>query len=260
MEQMSFIEQENVDALHTHTHTSIPLNVKFHCFFEQSGTFKNEFKKLGYNAYDYDILNDFGETDYVIDLFSEIEKAYEGKESIFDTIGKEDYILAFFPCVRFENQIMLWFRGQSLQQQNWTYEQKMEKCMELQDELTHNYKLVNKMFIVCIRKGLKIIMENPFSEEHYLRRYWCLLPGVIDRDRRTRGDYFKKPTQYWFMNCKPTFRPLFETTEDNFIGVKDAIRNMGEVKEQLGTDLSQTKVRSMIHKDYANRFIREFIL
>ena len=48
----------------------------FHCFFEQSGTFKNEFKKLGYEAYDYDILNDFGETDYVVDLFKDIEDAY----------------------------------------------------------------------------------------------------------------------------------------------------------------------------------------
>ena len=43
-----------------------------HCLFEQSGTFKNEFKKLGYEAYDYDIQNAFGETDYVVDLFSEI--------------------------------------------------------------------------------------------------------------------------------------------------------------------------------------------
>lgn len=51
--------------------------MKFHCFFEQSGTFKNEFKKLGYDAEDYDILNDFGETDHVIDLFAEIETAYE---------------------------------------------------------------------------------------------------------------------------------------------------------------------------------------
>lgn len=24
-----------------------------HCFFEQSGTFKNQFKKLGIDAYDY---------------------------------------------------------------------------------------------------------------------------------------------------------------------------------------------------------------
>lgn len=43
-----------------------------HCLFEQSGMFKNEFKKLGIEAYDYDILNDFGETDYVVDLFEHI--------------------------------------------------------------------------------------------------------------------------------------------------------------------------------------------
>lgn len=49
-----------------------------HCLFEQSGTFKNEFRKLGIQAYDYDILNEFGETDYEIDLFGEIEQAYSG--------------------------------------------------------------------------------------------------------------------------------------------------------------------------------------
>lgn len=43
-----------------------------HCLFEQSGTFKNEFRKLGINAYDYDIQNEFNQTDYVIDLFKEI--------------------------------------------------------------------------------------------------------------------------------------------------------------------------------------------
>lgn len=43
-----------------------------HCLFEQSGTFKNEFKKLGIEAYDYDILNDYGETDYQMDLYQEI--------------------------------------------------------------------------------------------------------------------------------------------------------------------------------------------
>lgn len=46
--------------------------MKAHCLFEQSGTFKNEFKKLGIEAYDYDILNDYGQTDHIIDLFAEI--------------------------------------------------------------------------------------------------------------------------------------------------------------------------------------------
>ena len=51
---------------------------KVHCFFEQSGTFKKEFIKLGIPAEDYDILNDFGETDHVMDLFEEIRKAQMG--------------------------------------------------------------------------------------------------------------------------------------------------------------------------------------
>lgn len=49
-----------------------------HCLFEQSGTFKNEFKKLGIEAFDYDIQNEFGQTDKQIDLFKEIENAYVG--------------------------------------------------------------------------------------------------------------------------------------------------------------------------------------
>lgn len=53
---------------------------KIYCLFEQSGCFKNEFKKLGYEAYDADIQNNFGQTDFQIDLFEEIEKAYEGGE------------------------------------------------------------------------------------------------------------------------------------------------------------------------------------
>lgn len=48
-----------------------------HCLFEQSGTFKNVFKGQGYIAYDYDILNDYGQTDYQIDLFEQIEQEYE---------------------------------------------------------------------------------------------------------------------------------------------------------------------------------------
>ena len=54
---------------------------KVHCFFEQSGTFKNEFIKLGIPAEDYDIQNNFGETDHMTDLFHEIDTAYEGGQA-----------------------------------------------------------------------------------------------------------------------------------------------------------------------------------
>lgn len=231
-----------------------------HCFFEQSGTFKNEFKKLGYEAYDYDILNEFNETDYVIDLFSEIGGAYDGKPSVFDKIYQDDLILAFFPCVRFENQIMLWFRGQSNSQKNWDMEKKMQYDMDLLDEVSDMYKLVNKLFIVCMRKNLKLVMENPYSEEHFLRRYWCYPASVIDKDRREKGDYYKKPTQYWFLNCKPKNNFIFEAISYNNIECKDPIRTMTKEHYKVTGAKTKKEARSMIHPQYANRFIREYLI
>ena len=231
-----------------------------HCLFEQSGTFKNEFKKLGYEAYDYDIQNAFGETDYVIDLFSEIRGAYDGKKSIFDRIAQNDLILAFFPCVRFENQIMLSFRGQKHGMESWSIRQKMEHDMKLLSEVKHMYDLVNKMFIVCMDKGLKLVMENPYSEEHFLRRYWCFQPSIIDRDRRINGDYFKKPTQYWFLNIEPKNNLVFEPLEHFDFDSSDRIRLMTkEDADKIGAKTIK-QARSMIHPQYANRFIRQYLI
>lgn len=235
-------------------------DMRFHCFFEQSGTFKNEFKKLGYEAYDYDILDDFGETDFKMDLFKEIETAYVGGESVFDSIKEEDQIIAFFPCIRFENQIMLHFRGQYYGIREYSTEQKMVYAMKIMDELRDMYMLVNKLFIVCIRKKIKLIVENPYSEEHFLRRYWCLQPTIIDRDRRERGDYYKKPTQYWFVNRKPSNNFIFEAVPNNAIQCSDAVRMMLSEDWQVTGAKNRKVARSMIHPDYANRFIREFII
>ena len=179
--------------------------------------------------------------------------------SIFDKISTDDVIIAFFPCVRFENQVMLMFRGQQNQIKDWSYKDKMMYDMKLMKELSNNYCIVNKLFILCMNKGLKLIMENPFSEEHFLRRYWCYPPSIIDRDRRERGDYYKKPTQYWFLNCKPKGNMIFESYEWNAVECKDAIRMM---KKENYSDFANTlkEARSMIHPAYARRFIRENIL
>lgn len=126
----------------------------FHCLFEQSGTFKNEFKKLGYEAIDYDISNTYGETDVQIDLFKEIEKAYDGEPSIFDTFTKEDTLLAFFPCTRFESVVPVLFRGEGLQQEKWTLEQKLEYSIQLHTELHELYMHISKLCLVCLRGGV----------------------------------------------------------------------------------------------------------
>ena len=225
--------------------------MKVHCLFEQSGTFKNEFKKLGYEAFDYDIQNEFGETDYVIDLFSEIEKGYAGEPSIFDNITTDDLILAFFPCTRFEQQILLWFRGESKQQKNNTEIQKLQKCLTLHEELHTNYRLITMLAIICLRKKLPLVFENPYSEQHYLQKYWCLKPKIIDKNRRENGDYYKKPTQYWFLNFEPKFNFIFEAID--WVEPK-------KINDLWGTKKEDVAERSMIHPQYANRFIRQYLI
>lgn len=225
--------------------------MKVHCLFEQSGTFKNEFKKLGYEAFDYDVLNDFGQTDFKVDLFDEIRKAYQEEESIFDNFKNDDLIFAFFPCTRFETQVTLLFRGEANQQKKWTDIQKLEYDMKLHDELHELYELLCMICVIVIRKGLKMIIENPCTPPHYLTTYWCMKPSLIDKNRRDDGDYYKKPTQYWFINCKVQQNLIFEPIEVvEQKTIEKPKRDVGDGKV----------VRSLIHPQYVRRFIKQYIL
>lgn len=223
-----------------------------HCLFEQSGTFKNEFKKLGVEAYDYDILDDYGQTDYKVDLFAEIRGGYDGKPSIFDAIKEKDIVLAFFPCTRFEEQILLGFRGDMYQQKNYTDEQKLLYSMKLHEELHRNYMLISQLVVICLRKDIRLIIENPYGEQHYLRKYWSIKPKLIDKDRTQNGDYYKKPTQYWFINCEPLNNFIFEALEYVEPRTVEHCTNKDGKSRQVR--------RSEIHPQYANRFIRQQIL
>jgi hypothetical protein len=226
--------------------------MKIYCLFEQSGTFKNEFKKLGYEAFDYDVLNNFGETDCVIDLFEEIRGGYEGEPSIFDEFSSDDLIVAFFPCTRFEAIIPLKFRGEAIDQANWALDKKLKYSMKLHDELHELYELLSMMVCVCLEKGLRMVIENPYTQPHYLTMYWCIKPTLIDKDRSRNGDYYKKPTQYWFINCEPEENFIFEPIEHVEKMVVDSVRGKGSASVQVQ--------RSLMHPQYANRFIRQKIL
>lgn len=226
---------------------------KVYCMFEQSGTFKREFQKLGIFAEDYDILNDFGETDHIIDLFTEIDKAYAVEKSVFDEVGKTDLVLAFFPCTRFESQIRLNFAGQAHQQSGWDDIQKLEYSMKLHEELHRLYILISKLFVISLRGGWRMIVENPATLPHYLSYYFPIKPTVVDDDRRRRGDYFKKPTQYWFVNCKPSYGLVFEPLE--FVNQMNV-----EMIHKYDMPCDNKVKRSLIHPQYAMMFIREFIL
>lgn len=225
---------------------------KVHCFFEQSGTFKNEFIKLGIPAEDYDIQNNFGETDHVIDLFSEIEKAYEGGASVFDSITCNDLIMAFFPCIYFTGSVNpCYFRLDNMNYKSLSNKQKFDAILKRADNRNTFYKLLYKLSGICIMRNIRMIVENPFSSLHYLHNNFLQEPSIIDKDRTKRGDYFKKPTGYWFFGCSPTSGFTKQEPLKRLV--------VWEAKSASEAGLCSEE-RSMISPDYARNFICDFIL
>lgn len=227
---------------------------KVHCFFEQSGTFKNEFIKLGIPAEDYDIQNNFGETDNVVDLFKAIEDAYDGKPSLFDRIGGGDLIMAFFPCIEFSSVAQFWY---SLSQRNirqWNdMQQKFDYMIEKNSRRAYMFGLLYKLCGVAMIRGIRLIFENPWAMNTYLKQNVFLKePSLVDNDRTRRGDYYTKPTAYWYFNCEPTYGASLQQPKE----LRGAIVH----KKPSGQAGLCSEERSMISPDYARNFICDFII
>ena len=83
--------------------------------------------------------------------------------------------------------------------------------------------------------------------------YFPIKPKVIVKDRHEEGDYFKKPTQFFFVNCEPeqniVLQPLEYirqvTTDSCISGIE------GEQNRQVK--------RSLMHPQFADRFIKTYI-
>ena len=224
---------------------------KVHCFFEQSGTFKNEFIKLGIPAEDYDIQNNFGQTDHQIDLFQAIEDAYDGKPSVFDNIRGGDLIMAFFPCIYFCATSQMAFSWGCTNYRKLDVRQATDKIIERSENRERFFVLAIKMLTIAKSKGVRLVMENPWAEQTYLKANFVTPPSLIDNNRRMRGDYFEKPTAYWFICCEPTQGKSYQCDKP-----KKIIMNTKGSK-QAGIC---SEDRSMIHPDYARNFICDFIL
>lgn len=235
--------------------------MRVHCLFEQSGVFRDAFIKLGYEAYDYDEANEFGNTDFIVDLFQQIELAYDGKESIFDHIERDDLIVTFFPCIRFSAQALPLFSENNYNFHELTDVEIMQRCRIYNQEQSYLYQLVCKLFIICYRKEFRMIMENPYTQPHYLTMYFPVRPKVIDKDRTKLGDYFKKPTQYWFVNCEPYDNPIYQ---EFVFGQKKKYNNIAtryyESEDLLDETLSKAIKRSMVSPKYAENFIKKYVI
>lgn len=224
---------------------------KVHCFFEQSGTFKNELIKLGIPAEDYDIQNNFGETDHVVDLFKEIDDAYDGKPSLFDSISKDDLILAFYPCIYFCVISQMAFYMSCVNYRCLNDEQKIKEILKRSDNRKEFYNRLIKFCAVCLRLGIRMIFENPWSEQTYLKANFIKVPDLVDMDRTKRGDFYKKPTAFWYWNCEPTNGNSYQKDKET----KTIMSAKGAGQAGLCSE-----ERSMISPDYARNFICDFVL
>ena len=225
---------------------------KVHCFFEQSGTFKNEFIKLGIPAEDYDIQNNFGETDHVIDLFNEFENGYDNYPSIFDNISKDDLIMAFFPCIYFTGSVNpCYFTLENTNYRCMSMKEKFDQMLKRADNRNDFYKLLYKMVANVLLRDFRLIIENPFSSLHYLHNNFLKEPTIVDSNRQRRGDYFRKPTGYWFFNCENTVGYSYQKPDKEL-----------KVWESKGASQAGlcSEERSMISPEYAHNFICDNII
>ena len=113
--------------------------------------------------------------------------------------------MAFFPCIYFTGFTNpRYFTLENNNYKNLTLDEKLNKILERAKSRECFYELIIKLVGVCLKRNLRIILENPYSTSHFLHDNFYKSPDIIDKNRMLRGDFFVKPTGYWFFNCEPT--------------------------------------------------------
>lgn len=223
-----------------------------HCFFEQSGTWKKAFATFGITAFDYDVENQFNQTDYQMDLFDEINVTYDYLTGVHDAglslcfrliEPKTDLIVAFFSCTYFCEVNMMYFTADTVNYRDMSKTDVLPLIMERADKQNDFYKLLLKFCYIVERLKIRCIIENPYSKLHFLTNHFPY-KEYIDRKRSTRGDNMDKPTRYYFINCEPYSLTTYQKSD--FI-LKQRNMNHGIL-------------RSCMSQDYAEKFIADVIL
>lgn len=166
-------------------------------------------------------------------------------------MSKNDLILAFFPCIYFcaHSQMMFSYGHTNYRKLNTM--QKTAKILERSANREHFFSLAVKMLSVAKHKGLRLIMENPWSEQTFLKANFVMPPTLVDNNRMLRGDYYVKPTAYWYINCEPTHGKSYQNDKEK----KTIIKSKGSSKAGVCSE-----ERSLISPDYARNFICDFII
>lgn len=160
--------------------------------------------------------------------------------------------MAFFPCIYFEALQHTYYDLGSINLRCLSKREKYETVIERIFRREYFYKMLFKLYGLCDILGLRLIIENPATAPHYLIGTQNFpKPTMIDKNRLLRGDYYKKPTAYWFVNMEPTSGESFKLNR-NAKKIQDAKKG---VKAGICSE-----ERSMISPTYARNFICDFIL
>lgn len=222
-------------------------NIKnVHCLFEQSGTFKNAFKKLGYNAKDIDISNAYHQTDVQCNLFKEIMDTCYGKETILRHFNEDDFVFAFFPCDYFSDQSQLVSRGDIFQSKNKTIQEKAMDAIRLSTLREEYFRTLCILIRLAGVQKFKMVVENPSGKCGFLKQYLPCTTKLIINNRSLMGDIYRKPTVFFFYNCTPTFNLMQEYT--------------ARKTNKIAKDTRDKMERSLISQEFAENFIRQFLL
>lgn len=217
---------------------------KVHLFFERSGTFKKAFEKYGFVATDYDMEAEHKEV-VKTDLFFEITKEYFNEPSpIFAKIKDNDLVVAFFPCTYFSDQSQLISRGDSFGMKGFSEEEKLERSMNDMTIRADFYKTLCRLCIIARRKNFKLIIENPYGKVNFLKQFFPIKPCLIIKNRMLWGDFFKKPTQFFFLNCISNFfleRIVTSPKEKNPIE-----KNHGFSRSRISSRFAENFIESVI--------------
>lgn len=174
-----------------------------------------------------------------------------GGGSVFDSITPDDLIIAFYPCIYFCATSQMSFYLSCVNYRGITTQEAIEKILERDKKRSEFYCRLIKFVAVCLRKNIRMVFENPWSEQTYLKANFIKIPDLVDNNRMLRGDYYKKPTAYWFWNCKPTYGESYQYDKKQ----KTIMSARGSAKAGVCSE-----ERSLISSDYARNFICDFII
>jgi hypothetical protein len=130
--------------------------------------------------------------------------------------------------------------------------QRIDYALNKLEKRTRLHSLLYKLTAICDIKKIRLIIENPATKPNYLISGQNFPPPTfIDNNRMERGDYFRKPTAYWFFNCEPTHGFTHQNDKEQKIITK--------CDRSEGNGLCGGE-RSLMSPDYARNFICDFIL